>query len=156
MSNRGDIRAVVERAEQLAQHMQQQTASFVLCHSDLHAGNVLVSADGQLTIVDWDNPVLAPKERDLMFMGAGVGGAWNEPREREWFFTGYGPTEIDSLAIAFYRYERIVVDIAEYGGRIFDIQRTPRERQSDLQKLKTAFVPNNVIDMAHKFYLNLP
>jgi len=155
-SKRGDIRAVLERAEQLAQPMHQQGASFVLCHSDLHAGNVLVGADDQLTIVDWDNPILAPKERDLMFVGAGVGGSWNESREREWFFTGYGPAEIDSLAIAFYRYERIVVDIAEYGRRIFDVQGTPREQQSDLQKLMSAFVPNNVIDMAHQSYRNLP
>jgi spectinomycin phosphotransferase len=156
MSKRDDIRAVVERAEQLAQHMHKRAASLVLCHSDLHAGNVLVGADDHLTIVDWDNPILAPKERDLMFVGASVGGSWNEPREKEWFFTGYGPAEIDSLAIAFYRYERIVVDIAEYGRRIFDVQRTPKERQSDLQKLVSAFVPNNVIDIAHKFYLNLP
>jgi spectinomycin phosphotransferase len=155
-SKRGDIRAVLERAERLAQNMYQQADSFVLCHSDLHAGNVLVGADDQLTIVDWDNPILAPKERDLMFVGAGVGGSWNEPREREWFFTGYGPAEIDSLAIAFYRYERIVVDIAEYGRRIFDVLGTPRERQSDLQKLMSGFVPNNVIDIAHKSYLNLP
>jgi len=155
-SKRGDIRAVVERAEQLAQKMHKRAGSSVLCHSDLHAGNVLVGADDQLTIVDWDNPILAPKERDLMFVGAGVGGSWNESREREWFFTGYGPAEIDSLAIVFYRYERVVVDIAEYGRRIFDVQGTSREQQSDLQKLMSAFVPNNVIDIAHKSYLNLP
>jgi spectinomycin phosphotransferase len=156
MSHRGEVQAVVERAEELAQKMHQQAASFVLCHSDLHAGNVLVGADGQLTIVDWDNPVLAAKERDLMLVGGGVGGSWNDSREREWFFAGYRPAEIDSLAIAFYRYERIVVDIAEYGQRIFDGKGTPRDRQSDLRKLMSAFAPNNVIDIAHRSYLNLP
>jgi spectinomycin phosphotransferase len=156
MSNRSKIQAVIERAEQLAQKMHQQAASFLLCHSDLHAGNVLVGTDDQLTIVDWDNPVLAPKERDLMFVGGGVGGSWNDSREREWFFARYGPAEIDSLAIAFYRYERIVVDIAEYGQRIFDGKGTPRDRQSDLRKLMDQFAPNNVIDIAHRSYLNLP
>ena len=155
-SKRGDIRAVVERADQLVQHMHNQAASFVLCHSDLHAGNVLVGADDQLTIVDWDNPILAPKERDLMFVGGGVGGSWNDSREIEWFFTGYGAAEIDPLAIVFFRYERIVIDIAEYGQRIFDGNGPPATRLSNLRKLMTAFVPNNVIDMAHRTYLNLP
>jgi len=49
-----------------------------------------------------------------------------------------------------------VVDIAEYGRRIFDVVGTPRERQSDLQKLMSAFFPNNVIDIAHKSYFSLP
>ncbi len=155
-SKRGDIRAIVERADQLVQHMHNQATSFVLCHSDLHAGNVLVGSDDQLTIVDWDNPILAPKERDLMFIGGGVGDAWNDPREREWFFIGYGPADVDSLAIAFFRYERIVIDIAEYGQRIFDVNGPLATRLSDLRKLMTAFVPNNVIDMAHRTYLNLP
>jgi spectinomycin phosphotransferase len=39
-----------------------------------HAGNVVVGADNELTIVDWDEPILAPKERDLMFIGGGVDG----------------------------------------------------------------------------------
>ncbi len=156
MSNRAEIQAVIERAERLAQKMQRQTVPFVLCHSDLHAGNVLVGADDELTIVDWDNPVLAPRERDLMFVGGGVGGSWNDSREREWFFPGYGPAEIDSLAIAFYRYERIVVDIAEYGQRILKVKGTLRDRQSDLRKLMDQFAPNNVIDIAHRSYLNLP
>jgi len=156
MSKRGEIQSMVERAEQLEQKTQQQAASFVLCHSDLHAGNVLVGADNQLTIVDWDNPIFAPKERDLMFVGGGIGGSWNDPRESEWFFTGYGPAEIDPIAIAFYRYERIVVDIAEYGQRIFDPKGTPGDQQSDLRKLMGGFAPNNVIDTAHKSFLNLP
>jgi spectinomycin phosphotransferase len=98
--------------------------SFVLCHS---------------VCMDWHNPILATKERDLMLVGAGVGGYWNESREREWFFIGYGPTEIDSLAIAFDRYERIVVDIAEYGEGFFDVYE-PGDPESD-RKLKDQFVP---------------
>ncbi len=156
ISKRGEIQSMVERTEQLADKMPQQAASFVLCHSDLHAGNVLVGADNQLTIVDWDNPIFAPKERDLMFVGGGIGGSWNDPRESEWFFTGYGPAEIDPIAIAFYRYERIVVDIAEYGQRIFDPKGTPGDQQSDLRKLMGGFAPNNVIDTVRKSFLNLP
>ena len=155
MSRRGEIRAMVERAEQLAPKMTQQADSFVLCHSDLHAGNVLVGAENQITIVDWDNPILAPRERDLMFICGGIGGSWNDPRESEWFFAGYGSAEIDSLAIAYYRYERIVVDIAEYGQRIFEAVGSTTDRQTDLRKLLGGFAPNNVIETADRFYFTL-
>lgn len=151
-SRRRDIRAVLERAEQLARAMPDRPGAFVLCHSDLHAGNVLVGAAGQLTIVDWDNPVFAPKERDLMFVGGGVGGAWTDPRETKWFLRGYGPADIDLTAIAFYRYERIVVDVAEYGQRIFDPEGRTEDRQRSLRKLASGFKPNNVLEMAHRSY----
>ena len=32
-------------------------------------------------IVDWDEPIMAPKERDLMFIGGGVANVWNKPRK---------------------------------------------------------------------------
>jgi spectinomycin phosphotransferase len=90
-----------------------------------------------------------------MFIGGGIGGSWNDLRESEWFFAGYGPAEIDSLAIAYYRYERIVVDIAEYAQRIFDGVGSTTDRLTDLRKLLYGFAPNNVIDTAHRFYLTL-
>lgn len=34
-------------------------------------------------IVDWDEPIMAPKERDLMFIGGGVANVWNDPSEIE-------------------------------------------------------------------------
>jgi len=113
LTKRGEIERIVERAEQLAVVLQKRAITLAVCHSDLHAGNVLVGADDELTIVDWDEPILAPKERDLMFIGGGVGGIWNNDQETRWFYQGYGQIEIDLVALSYYRYERIVVDIAE-------------------------------------------
>ena len=153
--HRDDIRTVVERAGQLAEKMRGRVSPPVLCHSDLHAGNVLVGSDDTLMVADWDNPVFAPKERDLMFIGGGIGGAWNDLRESGWFLTGYGFAEIDPIGIAFFRYERIVVDIAEYGQRIFDLNASASDRLSNLRKLTTAFLRDNVIDKAHQHYSSL-
>jgi spectinomycin phosphotransferase len=155
-TNRIEIQTVVERAGQLAQQMQNRANEFVLCHSDLHARNVLVGANGKLAIVDWDNPILAPKERDLMFIGGGIGGIWNEPREEEWFYTGYGAAKIDLVAIAYYRYERIVADFAAYGEQIFGMKGTVEDRESGVRKFMTGFLPNNVIEIAHRSYVDLP
>src|SRR5215216_7511990 len=117
-----------------------------VCHSDLHAGNVLVGADDQLAIVDWDERILAPKERDLMFIAGGVGGIWNTDQKTRWFYHGYGQTAIDLLALCYYRYERIVVDIAERAEQIFGMQGSVEERQKRL-RLKEQFPPNNVVDI---------
>ena len=99
-AKRDDIRTIVGHAEQLASKMEQRHAEFVLCHSDLHARNVLLRGEDELVIIDWDEPILATKERDLMFVGGGVGGIWNDPREADWFYKGYGPAEIDAVALA--------------------------------------------------------
>jgi len=72
-----------------------------------------------------------------------------------WVFTRYGSAEIDPIAIAFFRYERIVVDIAEYGHKIFDLNASASDRLSNLRKLATAFLLDNVIDTAHKYYSSL-
>ena len=132
---RQEIATLVERAADLAQELREKSLPFVLCHTDLHAGNVLLGADGELAIVDWDDPILAPKERDLMFFGAGVGAIWDTAREETLFYQGYGPVEIDLTALAYYRYERIVADFASYGEQIFEAQGGVEDRENGVRKV---------------------
>ncbi len=89
------IHRLVDRAEQLGQKLQNQSPKFVLCHSDIHGGNVLIDGNDTIYIVDWDDPIMAPKERDLMFIGGGVANVWNKPHEEKLFYKGYGKTEIN-------------------------------------------------------------
>ena len=113
-TNAAEIKAILERAEQLALRMPARNLPFVLCHTDIHAGNVLISTAGEFYIVDWDGPQMVPKERDLMFVGGGIGDVWNEPHQADLFYSGYGPAEVDLVAVAYYRYERIVQDMVEF------------------------------------------
>ena len=149
-AHRADIRLMVEHAEHLADTIRNRSHPFVLCHTDLHAGNVLVGLNNSLAIIDWDNPILAPKERDLMFIGAGVGGIWIDAREAEWFFAGYGATHIDPDALAYYRCERVVTDFAEYGEFIMHGKGGAEDRAEGLRKFISAFAPNNPFDMARR------
>jgi spectinomycin phosphotransferase len=150
-----EISHIMERAEQLAHVLQQHTGDLVVCHADLHAGNVLVGADDVLAIVDWDELILAPKERDLMFVGAGIGGVWTQAQEAAWFYAGYGDTTINPRALAYYRYERIVADIAAYAEQIFGMQGSTEDREQGLHELMGQFHPNSVVDIAHRSYLSL-
>lgn len=96
------IHHLVDRAEALSKKIREQSSEFVLCHSDIHGGNVLIDENGSIFIVDWDDPIMAPKERDLMFIGGGVADIWNNPREEEFFYKGYGKTEINRAILAYY------------------------------------------------------
>ncbi len=155
-TKRDEIQSTLERAAELGQRLERRRPGLVLCHSDLHGNNVLVSAAGELTVVDWDEPILAPKERDLMFVGGGVGGVWNQAQEAAWFYEGYGQTTIDQIALAYYRYERIVEDFAAYGERILGGQGSAEEREDGLRRLASQFLPGNVVEMAHRSYAALP
>lgn len=153
--HRDTIQQVVDRAEQLEHIIKNQSPKFVLCHSDIHAGNVLLEDDGALYIVDWDQPIMAPKERDLMFIGGGVGTVWNDPHEEQLFYQGYGKTEINKEILAYYRYERIVEDIAEYGNELLLKSEGGKDRQMMYKHFLDMFEPRGVVDIAFKTDTNV-
>ncbi len=142
------IRQVVDRAEMLSQKLQKQSPKFVLCHSDIHGGNVLIDNKDSLYIVDWDEPIMAPIERDLMFIGAGVANVWNKPHEVELFYQGYGKVDINKERLAYFRYERIVEDIAIYGHELLLTTAGGRNRSVMVKHFMDMFEPRGVVEMA--------
>ncbi len=145
-----DIRRLVDRAEQLGKKLQDHSLKFVLCHSDIHGGNVLIDENSHFYIVDWDEPIMAPKERDLMFIGGGVGNVWNKPPEEKLFYKGYGETEINSTALAYYRHERIVEDIAIYSRELLLTTAGGNNRLEMYKQFIAMFEPQGVVDIAFK------
>jgi len=146
--NRAIIHRLVDRAEQLAQMAQSQSSEFVLCHSDLHGGNILIDTTDNIHIVDWDNPIMAPKERDLMFIGGGVANVWNKPRETELFYKGYGKIEVNRSLLAYYRHERILEDIAIYCQRLLLTTEGGQDRIKCYKEFVAQFDPQGVVEIA--------
>ena len=144
------IHRLVNRAESLSQIIQEQSPEFVLCHSDIHGGNVLIDESGAIYIVDWDEPIMAPKERDLMFIGGGVANVWNNPHEEEFFYKGYGKTNINRAILAYYRHERIVQDIVEYGQALLLTSGGGEDRLEMYKQFMGMFEANGVVDIAFK------
>lgn len=149
-AHRPVIHRLIDRAESLSQKVQEQSPESVLCHSDIHGGNVLIDESGSIFIVDWDDPIMAPKERDLMFIGGGVANVWNNPHEEEFFYKGYGEVEINRLILAYYRHERIVEDIAEYGQALLLTRAGGENRPEMYKQFMDMFKPNGVVDIAFK------
>lgn len=148
--NRPIIHRLVDRAEALGQKVQEQEPAFVLCHSDIHGGNVLINVSGAIYIVDWDEPIMAPKERDLMFIGGGVANVWNDPSKEEFFYKGYGEKNINKVILAYYRHERIVQDIAEYCQALLLTAVGGEDRLEMYKQFMGMFEPNGVVDIAFK------
>jgi spectinomycin phosphotransferase len=149
MRERDDlIRALVARAAGLAARLARRALPVILCHGDLHAGNLHVAADGRVYIVDWDTVVYAPRERDLMFVGAGIDAVWRGAGAEAAFFQGYGPVEIDRDALAYYRCERAVADIAAFGEALLLTGEGGADRAQSLRYFMGAFQPGDAIDVA--------
>lgn len=148
--NLSAIHQLVDRAEKLGEKLRNQSSKFILCHSDIHAGNVLIDRNDEIYIVDWDEPIIAPKERDLMFIGGGVGNVWNDPHEENCFYKGYGKTEIDLTALSYYRHERIVEDIAIYAQELLLTTSEVNNRLEMYKQFIDMFEPRGVVDIAFK------
>jgi len=124
---------------------------FTLCHGDIHGWNLLIDVNGALHIVDWDTLIYAPKERDLMFIGGGLGDSGYMPQEEEaMFYRGYGQSNVNQIAVAYYRYERIIEDIAVYCKQIFLSKEGGNDREQSLEYLKSNFLPYDTIEIACK------
>lgn len=166
----GTIRQVVRRASQLADALHARSLEFVLTHSDIHPGNLHLTPQGKLYIVDWDNPMFAPKERDLNLIGGGGAGHWRTSREEGLFYQGYFPDQtdrggdldrgfqspalpppwIDRMALAYYRYERIIVDMAEFCNQLFLTTDGGEDRERSYLYFTGTFLPDHDIEIAIK------
>lgn len=64
--NRAKLEHRAKRLKYFAERCQGDTADFVVTHGDA-GGNLMVNGN-RYFIVDWDNPILAPPERDAWVM----------------------------------------------------------------------------------------
>jgi len=149
LENYETISTILERTEALLKRMQETDLEFVLCHADIHTANLLLSDDDKIYIVDWDETLLAPKERDLLFV---IGSIFNDTSGGKWerlFFEGYGETEVDPHALAYYRYNWCVEDIGEFAEDIFSRENTGAETKANsIMWFKSLFAQGNSVETA--------
>jgi spectinomycin phosphotransferase len=118
----------------------------VICHADIHAWNVVVAPDGDIVIVDWDDAVLAPRERDLVFVDGIPGGHAADP---DAFFGGYGDLEPDDDVIAYYRAEWAVQDLAAFASHVLLEPDAGDDARRESARLFVAmFEPGNLVEVS--------
>jgi spectinomycin phosphotransferase len=148
-ARQGVIDRLVERADELGRDLARRSFPRVLCHADLHTWNVLVDADEQPWIVDWDEAILAPKERDLMFVVGGIGHGLVRPGDTDRFFEGYGQMVVDHRLLAYYRIAWAVQDVAAYGEQALMLPAVGEAtRRAAVGGFVDLFEPGNIVDLA--------
>jgi len=149
LERRDLIRNLVARAEELGRRLADSQPALVLCHADIHTNNVLLDGDDRIWIVDWDETMLAPRERDLMFVIGGIAREFVSPPQEELFFVGYGTVSVDQVALAYYRYAWTTSDIGAYGAEVFQRDDLgPLDRVEAVERFQSLFAPGGIVDIA--------
>lgn len=94
--------------------------------ADLHPANLLRDAAGRVFVIDWDEVMLAPRERDFIFVSK---------LQADVFFQGYGRVEIDWTALTYYLWERVVQDVIECAQNVFSGDNLGEESKADIVQL---------------------
>jgi Ser/Thr protein kinase RdoA (MazF antagonist) len=102
----------------------------VICHTDLHGGNLMTDPSGKLYILDWENAMIAPPEHDLFFF-AGEDDFW----ESFWLhYTSQFPAaSIDPELLRFYFFRRGLEDVADFIFRILRRENSPERDQQEIK-----------------------
>src|SRR5256714_282777 len=88
VAHQSTIHTGVTSLEKLAEVLQSRRFPYVICHADLHPANLIRDHAGHVFVIDWDEVMLAPKERDFIFV--------REPQAAA-FWEGYGRTDRQRL-----------------------------------------------------------
>lgn len=140
------IRRLVSLGEELAARLRARSLEPILCHGDLHAGNLHLTPAGELYLVDWDDAVLAPRERDLALIGGCP--AWSASADAAAFYQGYGGPAPDREALAYFRCEREVQDIAAFCRELLLSEASGADREQSYQYLAGQFLPGGEVELA--------
>lgn len=145
------VAALLAKADCLGRELRARPdAAMVVCHGDPHLGNVLLGAGQRVWLIDWDDAVLAPPERDLMFAIGGVLAFAPVSRQQQaWFFDGYGPAEPDPDRLAYYRCVRALDDLGSWAAEVLDLGgHTQPERADALAIVRGMLSPTGLVTLA--------
>ena len=120
----------LETLEKLQRKVKARKLEFVNCHGEPSPGNILSSDNGEIHLLDWDDPIFAPKEKDLLFFKGNV-----EP-----VMKGYSVFSkdivIDRDVLEFYGHMWNLGEIADYGGKLLFENHSDEQNQMWLDNLK--------------------
>ncbi len=129
LPNQGEVLAALQYLNDLKAQVKEIKKPMVICHTDLHGGNLMTDDQGNLYILDWENALIAPPEHDLFFF-ASDGRFW------ELFLPAYkrqfGPASIEVDILRFYYYRRTLEDIAGFVLRILQGEGEEARDQEDI------------------------
>lgn len=150
--HRAELREAHQHTRSLAERLRSRGGlpRYVPCHGDPHLGNLVLTDGGHLALIDFDDAVLAPPERDLMFvLGGGVlADLAATGRQQTWFMEGYGTHAADADLLTYYRGLRLLEDTSELAAIILAPSSTEDDRDEALSHLANVFSPTGMLVQA--------
>ncbi len=135
---RKQLEALREEILLFQEKARRAQSPFCICHGDPTPGNILVGASGTPYLIDWDEMLLAPPERDLVYWEKDDVFFDNQPSCP--VLDGYrhiaGDLSLDPHIIGFYQRQWTVGEIAVYGQRLLFENHTAQQSEADLDNLK--------------------
>ncbi|MCW3841267.1 phosphotransferase [Micromonospora yasonensis] len=146
-----DLARLLSAVDRLGTELRARPAELVVCHGDPHLGNLLLGAEGQVWLIDWDDAVLAPRERDLMFvLGGGPAFAPDGRVDEAAFRDGYGPVRPDPLRLAYHLGVRALDDIWSWSADVADPDRPEADRVRALRIVAGLLSPSGLVTLARR------
>ncbi len=122
----------LDRLHALADRARTLNPPQVLCHTDIHAMNLLLNPAGELYVLDWEGVRLAPPEHDLFMFtkNADFTDFLREYRDRG------GQTPLHAEVFGFYFYRRNLEDLADWVIRILYENTNETQNALDLTEIQ--------------------
>jgi len=148
-AHQSTIHRGVTSLEKLAAVLQRRSGPYVICHADLHPANLIRHHTGHVFVIDWNDVMLAPKERDFIFV---------TEMQAHAFWEGYGQREIDWIALTYYLWERVVQDVIECAKDVFFNDDLGEETRADVVRLFDDILMghSSTVNAAHAAVAHLP
>nr|WP_239579411.1 aminoglycoside phosphotransferase family protein [Microlunatus panaciterrae] len=151
------FRRLAEATDDLGRVLHDRPVPRVLTHGDCHLGNLIIGAEAQLWILDWDAAAMAAPERDLMFvLGGGVLTDHPVTEEQQaWFFEGYGSPTVERDRLTYFTCARAVEDVTGWAMTMFNPARPSQERRDALAIFGGLTAPTGIVTIAQKLLREL-
>lgn len=139
LAHQSTIHTAVTFLEKLAELLRSRTFPYVICHADLHPANLIRNRAGHVFVIDWDEVMLAPRERDFIFIRKPAADA---------FWKGYGKREIDWTALTYYLWERVVQDVIADAQDVCFRDGLGEETRADITRIFSEYLARGADNLA--------
>ncbi len=121
----------LQRLVSLSSNLQRRHFDLVLTHGDA-PGNIIHNDKGEVSLIDWDDLLLAPRERDTWFHISNKNQASNFMNCYSKIFPNY---KTDQELIEFYILRRFFDDFQGPTSKILSTSTSKKEKESNLNLL---------------------
>lgn len=126
IKNKGKINTRLEELQELGDRLRKEQIDFVICHGEPHRWNTMADKSGEVFLIDWDDSLFAPKEKDLTVIKG-------EEAKLNGYRSVVGEFELNQEVIHYYDIEWNISEIDAWSSQILYDNTSDLQNQHDLE-----------------------